>query len=182
MLQKLNEQISTCLVKAAEARGRAAAANDPRSKSDFLEMESHWLFLARSYEFAEGVKDFAAGNAQKQKQIEHEQHGNQNSGLLPRQVFDQLPVAVYICETSGLIVYFNDEAARLWGRSPKLNDPDDRFCGSHRMFRVDGSPLLHSECPMADVVRTGIPVKDQEVVIERADGSRGIALVNNRRR
>jgi two-component sensor histidine kinase/PAS domain-containing protein len=181
MLAKLSEQICSCQDQAVEARRKAEATDDPARKRDFLEMENHWLFLARSYEFTEGLTDFVAANAPRPKQFGREQYDkNQNSSceLLPRLLFDQLPVAVYICEPNGLIVYFNDQAAQLWGRSPKLNDPDDRFCGSHRMFGVDGRPLLHAECPMAEVVRTGISVKDQEILIERADGSRGVALVN----
>src|SRR5262249_6865691 len=97
---------------------------------------------------------------------------------LQRQLFDHLPVAVYVCEASGLIVYFNDQAAKLWGRSPNLNDRYDRFCGSYRMHSLDGHPIPHDECPMAEVLRTGIPVSDREIVIERLDGSRGVALVN----
>ncbi len=46
------------------------------------------------------------------------------------------------------------------------------------MFRPDGSLLPHDQCPMAEVLRTGICVHDQEVHIERPDGARGIALVN----
>lgn len=46
------------------------------------------------------------------------------------------------------------------------------------MFRPDGTLLLHDQCPMADVLRTGISVRQQEVHIERPDGSRGIALVD----
>jgi two-component sensor histidine kinase/PAS domain-containing protein len=181
MLQRVSEQISSCFDRAAEARRNAEATGDPARKSEFLEMENHWLFLARSYQFTEGLTDFVAANAESQRQFKREQTDKKRGAageLLPRQIFDQFPVAVYICEASGLIVYFNDEAARLWGRSPKLNDPGDRFCGSHRMYQLDGHPLLHSECPMAEVVRTGISVKDQEVVIERSDGSRGVALVN----
>jgi two-component sensor histidine kinase len=34
------------------------------------------------------------------------------------------------------------------------------------------------QCPMAEVLRTGISVREQEVHIERPDGSRGIALVD----
>src|SRR5262249_2435146 len=34
------------------------------------------------------------------------------------------------------------------------------------------------ECTMAEVLRTGVSVNDQEIMIERPDGSRGIALVN----
>jgi hypothetical protein len=46
------------------------------------------------------------------------------------------------------------------------------------MFRPDGSPLAHHQCPMADVLRTGVSVREQEVHIERPNGSRGIALVD----
>jgi PAS domain S-box-containing protein len=97
---------------------------------------------------------------------------------LPGQLFEQLPFAVYVCDRDGLLRRYNRRAAELWGRSPKIGDPDERFCGSYRMFRPDGSPLAHDQCPMADVLRTGASVREQEVHIERPDGSRGIALVN----
>jgi hypothetical protein len=61
-----------------------------------------------------------------------------------------------------------------------LSDPRDRFCGAYRPYRPDGDLLPHDKCPMADILRDGIPVTDQEVVIERPDGSRGVALVNIR--
>ena len=97
---------------------------------------------------------------------------------LPDAVLDLLPVAVYVCGRDGQIVRYNREAAQLWGRSPKLGDPAERFCGSHRMYRPDGSVLGHAEGPMAEVLRTGVPVRDQEVTIERPDGSRAIALAS----
>jgi PAS domain S-box-containing protein len=97
---------------------------------------------------------------------------------LPGPLFDVLPTAVYVCDQDGLVLRFNRRAAELWGRSPKLSDPEDRFCGSFRMYRADGRLLPHRECPMAEVVRTGVSVRDQEVTIERPDGSRGTALVN----
>src|SRR5882757_9269439 len=97
---------------------------------------------------------------------------------VPARLFEQLPFAVYLCDRDGLVLRFNRRAAELWGRSPKLRDPNERFCGSHRMFRPDGSLLPHHECPMADVLRTGVSVRQQEVHIERPDGLRGIALVD----
>jgi len=97
---------------------------------------------------------------------------------LPARLFEQLPFAVYVCNRDGLVLRYNRRATELWGRSPKLCDPDERFCGSYRMFRPDGSRLLHHECPMADVLRTGVSVREQEVHIERPDGLRGIALVD----
>ena len=97
---------------------------------------------------------------------------------LPARLFEQLPFAVYVCDRDGLVLRYNRRAAELWGRSPKLGDPNERFCGSYRMFRPDGSLLPHHQCPMADVLRTGISVRQQEVHIERPDGLRGIALVD----
>jgi PAS domain S-box-containing protein len=97
---------------------------------------------------------------------------------LPARLFEQLPFAIYFCDRDGLVLRYNRRAAELWGRSPVLGDPDERFCGSYRMFRPDGSPLAHHQCPMADVLRTGVSVRQQEVHIERPDGSRGIALVD----
>ena len=46
------------------------------------------------------------------------------------------------------------------------------------MYRADGSLLPHHQCPMADVLRTGVSVREQEVHIERPNGGRGIALVD----
>ena len=97
---------------------------------------------------------------------------------LPARLFEQLPFAVYVCDRDGLVLRYNRRAAELWGRSPKLGDPNERFCGSYRMYRPDGSLLPHHQCPMADVLRTGISVRQQEVHIERPDGLRGIALVD----
>ena len=97
---------------------------------------------------------------------------------LPARLFEQLPFAVYVCDRDGLVLRYNRRAAELWGRSPKPGDPNERFCGSYQMFRPDGSLLPHHECPMADVLRTGVSVREREVHIERPDGVRGIALVD----
>src|SRR6202035_1273688 len=97
---------------------------------------------------------------------------------VPARLFEQLPFAVYVCDRKGLVLRYNDRAAELWGRAPKLGDPNERFCGSYKMFRPDGTLLPHHQCPMADVLRTGVSVREQEVHIERPNGSRGIALLD----
>lgn len=105
-------------------------------------------------------------------------HEDEDGFELPARLFEQVPFAIYVCDRDGLVLRFNRRAAELWGRSPKLRDPNERFCGSYKMFRPDGRVLPHHECPMADVLRTGVPVRQQEVHIERPDGTRGIALVD----
>jgi PAS domain S-box-containing protein len=105
-------------------------------------------------------------------------HDEEKAFELPGRLFEQLPFAVYVCNREGLVLRYNRRAAELWGRSPKLGDPNERFCGSYRMIRPDGTLLPHHQCPMADVLRTGISVREQEVHIERPDGLRGVALVD----
>ena len=97
---------------------------------------------------------------------------------MPGRLFEQLPFSVYVCDRDGLVLRYNHRAAELCGRSPNLSDPIERLCGSYRMFRPDGSLLPHHQCPMAEVLSTGMSVREQEVHIERPDGSRGIALVD----
>ena len=97
---------------------------------------------------------------------------------LPEQLWDLLPAAVYVCDSDGILRRFNRRAAELWGRTPKLGDPTERFCGSFRIYRLDGGPVPHAECAMNDVLRTGTAVRDLEVVFERPDNSRIVALVN----
>ena len=101
-----------------------------------------------------------------------------NSSLALR-LMELLPAGVYICETpSGIINYYNRRASELWGRAPVIGETDERFCGAFRLFRTDGKRLPHAETPMAQVLSGAAPIRNQEVVIERPDGSRITALVN----
>jgi PAS domain S-box-containing protein len=98
-----------------------------------------------------------------------------------RTLFELGPSAVYSCDTRGVIQDFNVRATELWGRTPKRGDDSERFCGSIRMFRPDGSFMSHDQCPMAWVVSGKVSeVNDEEVIVERPDGSRVTAVVNIR--
>jgi signal transduction histidine kinase len=96
-----------------------------------------------------------------------------------RTLFALAPVAVYSCDVSGVIREYNNRAAELWGRKPEPGDTDERFCGSFKLYRPDGSFMPHEQCPMGDVLSGKIPgTHDAEVHIERSDGSRIIVIVN----
>src|SRR6202040_4446575 len=89
-----------------------------------------------------------------------------------RTLFNLGPMAVYTIDTSGVIQEYNQHAVELWGRAPALGDTDQRFCGSYKMFRPDGSFMPHHQCPMAEVASGKVSVvHNGEVLIERPDGS-----------
>ena len=93
-------------------------------------------------------------------------------------LIEVLPGAVYVCDADGVVVAYNRRAGELWGRRPKPGDTDQKYCGSHKLFRPDGTHLPHSETPMEWVLRTGERACDQEAIVERPDGSRVPVLVN----
>lgn len=110
----------------------------------------------------------------------HSEHGMQHPGEERyRTLFNLAPIAVYSCDASGVIRDYNNRAAELWGRKPAPGDTDERFCGSFKLYRPDGSFMPHEQCPMGDVLSGKIPgIHDAEVHIERPDGSRVVVIVN----
>jgi PAS domain-containing protein len=86
------------------------------------------------------------------------------------EILEALPVAVYATDAQGWITFYNEAAAMLWGRHPVLGR--DRWCGSWRIYRIDGTPLPHDRCPMAIALRENRPVRNVDAVAERPDGAR----------
>jgi two-component system sensor kinase FixL len=95
-----------------------------------------------------------------------------------REVATLLPAAVYLCDASGLIKWYNSRAVELWGREPDPASTDERFCGSYKIYHPDGTFIPHWEAPIAELLRTGIPVHNRELIVERPDGSRITVMVN----
>jgi len=85
-------------------------------------------------------------------------------------VLDALPEAVYITDAEGRITYYNEAAASLWGVRPELGKSE--FCGSWKLYWPDGTPLAHSECPMAMALREKRAIRNIEAIAERPDGVR----------
>jgi diguanylate cyclase (GGDEF)-like protein/PAS domain S-box-containing protein len=94
------------------------------------------------------------------------------------QVLDTLPAAAYTCDVTGLITYCNRNAVDVWGRTPRINDPADRFCGSYRLYYADGRLMPHDECWMARTLRDQASYNGQEVVIEQPNGAIRWALAH----
>src|SRR5262249_46727332 len=93
-------------------------------------------------------------------------------------VLSLMPAAVYTCDLAGRITYFNQRAAELWGREPKLDSEEDKYCGSFRLILPDGTSLPHDQCFTAAAVKTGESFRNQEVLVERPNGSRIAVRMN----
>jgi PAS domain-containing protein len=91
-------------------------------------------------------------------------------GISARDLLEALPAAVYLTDATGLLTFYNQAAADLWGRRPDLGSA--RWCGSWRLYRPDGTPLPHDRCPMAVAIRHNRQLRGVEALAERPDGAR----------
>jgi PAS domain S-box-containing protein len=85
------------------------------------------------------------------------------------QILDNLPVAIYTTDQHGTITYYNRAAAEFAGREPEIGK--DKWCVTFKLFTPDGKELPHDECPMAIALRENRPVRNQEAIAQRPDGS-----------
>ncbi len=81
-----------------------------------------------------------------------------------------IPAAIYTTDAEGKITYFNEAAVELAGRRPTIGS--DEWCVTWKLYRPDGSPLPHDQCPMAVALKEGRPVRNAEAIAERPDGTR----------
>lgn len=96
------------------------------------------------------------------------------NNLLTDQLLQALPAAVYTCDADGYIQLYNKAAVELWGREPVTGK--DQWCGSWKIYRMDGSPLPLDECPMAITLKEGKEVRDREIIVEKPSGERRIIM------
>jgi signal transduction histidine kinase/CheY-like chemotaxis protein len=97
---------------------------------------------------------------------------------LSRDFIELLPVAICVCDADGTVVDCNARAAALWGRSPRLGDASERYCGASRLYDLDGAVLPRECSPMARALRSGQPVSGAEFALERPDGSRCMVVAD----
>jgi len=100
-----------------------------------------------------------------------------NSGELTSwDLLEDLPVAVYTCNKEGYITSYNKAAVKLWGKTPEPQI--DKWYVNWEIFNPDGTPLLPDETPAGRVLKYGKPIKQQEILIKRPDGSISNILSN----
>jgi len=92
------------------------------------------------------------------------------------EILELLPIATCVCDAAGRIVQFNRRAAELWGRAPAPGQTHDQFTAQCRFFAGQGEELPGSK--LAEVLKTGRSVRNEEVTVERDDGSEVVVLLN----
>ena len=97
-----------------------------------------------------------------------------DSEHLYKQLVEGLPIAVYTCDVEGRITLYNEAAAQLWGRKPEIGK--DMWCGSWRIFDLNGSPVSLDSCPMAKALKEKRTIADEEIIIECPDGQKRYVL------
>ena len=150
--------------------GLVVPFGSPESEIGTIWMVSHdesaRKFDLEDLRIMQSLGDFSAV-ALRQSQL-HEQV--RRSDARYRRLIDAIGLAVYTTDAEGRIQTFNDEAVRLWGRTPEVGR--DLWCGSWKIFNPDGSPMTLDARPMAITLKERRPVRDVEILAERPDGTR----------
>jgi PAS domain S-box-containing protein len=93
-------------------------------------------------------------------------------------ILNTMAEGVGVIDTSGKLVYANEMAQRILGLTH--SEIQDRTFDDPRWqnLRVDGSLLPDGEHPMAIMMRTGLPVYDQEIAVQPVGGERFYISIN----
>lgn len=95
-----------------------------------------------------------------------------------RQLLDVVPAAIYASDANGNILEYNQAAVKLWDRHPQPNVGISTFYGAFKLQQPDGAPLPEGQALLAAPLGHGEPVRNAELALERADGSRVEVLAN----
>jgi PAS domain S-box-containing protein len=92
------------------------------------------------------------------------------------EILELLPIATCICDANGRIVQYNRRAVELWGRVPLPGQTHDQFTAQCRFYGTEGEELPRSK--LAEVLRTGKAVRDEEVLVRNEGGQQIAVLVS----
>jgi PAS domain S-box-containing protein len=92
------------------------------------------------------------------------------------EILELLPIATCICDAAGRIVQYNRRAVELWGRRPLPGQTHDQFTAQCKFYGTEGEELPRSK--LAEVLRTGTAVRDEEVLVRNEGGERVAVLVS----
>lgn len=85
------------------------------------------------------------------------------------QLFENIQTPVYTTDIEGKITFYNKAATDLWGQEPDVNSL--RWCGCVSTHSIDGDLISPDQLPIAACTRQAKYISEQELIIERPDGS-----------
>jgi len=91
-------------------------------------------------------------------------------------ILELLPIATFICDANGTILQYNRHAVAVWGSEPAPGQTHEEFRQNIRFLELDGTPVARSL--VAEVLATGVPVRDVERIVEHSDGTRLVVSLN----
>jgi two-component sensor histidine kinase len=95
-------------------------------------------------------------------------------------VLRQSPVGIIIAEApSGRLVLGNEQVARIWRHEFQAASEVEEYRAYRGFERSTGRELEPGEWPLARSITTGEVVMNEEIDIERGDGSLGTVMVNS---
>src|SRR5262249_25803781 len=86
-------------------------------------------------------------------------------------VLDAIPTGFCVCRADGALLRYNTRAVQLWGQAPRIGDPTEIAERNFQRYTAEGVPLAFAATPVAVALRSGVPVRAAELLIERPDHS-----------
>ena len=131
-----------------ETYGKVALTGEPiRFVNAAKELEGRWFDLYAFRVGGPGSYKVAVlfTNISERKQAEQ---ALRQSELRFRALFDRGPIAMYSCDSAGVIQEFNRSAVKLWGREPKRGNTDEQFRGLFKFYLPDGTFVPYAQTPI----------------------------------
>ena len=95
-----------------------------------------------------------------------------DAGISQLDLLQLLPMAACIYNASGKMIFYNEAAARLWGRIPTLRQADDIYDAALPCYTAEDIYLSHDAATLSALIKEGAPCDDWQVVMERPDKSK----------
>ncbi len=84
-------------------------------------------------------------------------------------LYNFVPIAIYICDLDGKIIYYNDAATELWGEKPGA---DEKWGGFAEVFDETGTFVKKDEGPVSKIIKKDVIVGEINYLCIRKDGKK----------
>jgi PAS domain S-box-containing protein len=160
-----HEALAECVLREPEVRPDGLSRRIAEDLASLREIRGQRDTIARAYESLSVEHLYV-------KDCLHERETNL------REILAMTPAAIYACDTNGIVTYNNRRAIDLWGAAPELSGQAWAFLDSFRLYRLDGTRLRADETPLREVLRSGSPIINRQLILERPDLSSIHILAN----